>query len=184
VVVLRGALIKELRATTRVRATELAADLSSGTQPAELGVGNADDLLIQILGERGEVVASSPNVRGLPPVARLRPETSATVDVPIDDDDFLAVAVAAATPQGQRIVVVARAIDMIGEATRIVTALLAVGLPVLLLVVAATTWKVVGRALAPVEAIRAEVDEISASSCTGGCRTRQATTRSPAWRGP
>jgi signal transduction histidine kinase len=164
VVVLRGALTKELRATTRLRATELAADLNSGTQPAELGIGNADDLLIQILGERGEVVASSPNVRGLPPVARLRPGTSATVDVPIDDDDFLAVAVAAATPQGQRIVVVARAIDMIGEATRIVTALLAVGLPVLLLVVAATTWKVVGRALAPVEAIRAEVDEISAAA--------------------
>jgi signal transduction histidine kinase len=58
--------------------------------------------------------------------------------------------------------VVARVADMIGESTRIVTVLLAVGLPVLLLVVAATTWKVVGRALAPVEAIRGEVDEISA----------------------
>src|SRR5215218_4876231 len=42
--------------------------------------------------------------------------------------------------------------------------LLAVGLPLLLAVVAATTWTVVGRALAPVEAIRAEVDAISAAA--------------------
>jgi signal transduction histidine kinase len=36
-----------------------------------------------------------------------------------------------------------------------------VGLPWLLLVVALTTWKAVGLALAPVEGIRVEVDEIS-----------------------
>jgi hypothetical protein len=34
---------------------------------------------------------------------------------------------------------------MVGESARIVTILLAVGLPALLLVVAATTWKVVVR---------------------------------------
>ncbi|WP_232075947.1 HAMP domain-containing sensor histidine kinase [Phytohabitans suffuscus] len=39
--------------------------------------------------------------------------------------------------------------------------LLAVGLPVLLLVVGATAWRAIGRALAPVDAIRAEVDEIT-----------------------
>ena len=44
-----------------------------------------------------------------------------------------------------------------------VTRLLIIGLPVLLVVVALTTWFTVGRALAPVEAIRREVDEISAA---------------------
>jgi HAMP domain-containing protein len=39
-----------------------------------------------------------------------------------------------------------------------------VGLPLLLAVVAAITWVVVGRALAPVDAIRAEVDAISAAA--------------------
>ena len=163
VAVLRASLTRELRATTELRATELAADLQSGARPAELAVsGDAEDLLIQVLGDRGEVVASSSNVRGLPPVARLHPGASAIVDVPIDNDDFVAVAVDATTPQGRRTVVVARALDVIGDATRVVTGLLAVGLPALLVVVAVSTWRVVGLALAPVEAIRAEVDEISA----------------------
>jgi signal transduction histidine kinase len=162
VAVLRNALTGEVRASARLRATEVAAALESGTRPDQLAVGEAEDLLIQVLDARGEVVRASRNVQGLPPVARLRPGTSARVDVPIDNDDFLAVAVAASTPEGRLTVVVARVADMVAESTRIVTVLLAVGLPVLLLVVAATTWKVVGRALAPVEAIRGEVDEISA----------------------
>ena len=164
VAVLRETLTREVRTAARLRATEVATDLRSGVLPTELAVGgDAEDLLIQVLGDRGEVVASSSNVRGLPPVARLPPGASATVDVPIDNDDFVAVAVGATTPQGRRTVVVARALDVVGDATRVVAGLLAVGLPGLLLVVALTTWKVVGLALAPVEEIRVEVDEISAA---------------------
>ena len=59
--------------------------------------------------------------------------------------------------------VVARTIDTVADSTRTVTRLLAVGLPLMLLLVAAITWKVVGWALAPVEAIRAEVDAVSAA---------------------
>jgi hypothetical protein len=164
VAVLRDTLTQEVRTAARLRATEVATDLRSRALPAELAVGgDAEDLLIQVLSDRGEVVASSSNVRGLPPVARLSPGASATVDVPIDNDDFVAVAVGATTPQGRRTVVVARALDVVGDATRVVAGLLAVGLPWLLLVVALTTWKVVGLALAPVEGIRVGVDEISAA---------------------
>jgi signal transduction histidine kinase len=46
----------------------------------------------------------------------------------------------------------------------VVIQVLAIGLPLLLAVVAVTTWIVVGRALAPVEAIRTEVDAISAAA--------------------
>lgn len=161
VVVLRVTLTREVRAAAQLRAAEITAVLESGTRPGELGIDNAEDLLIQVLDNNGRVIASNPNVRGAPPVARLRPGESAKIDVPIDNDLFLAVATAADTPQGRLTVVVARALDGVGEATWIVTGLLAMGLPVLLLVVAVTTWKVVGRALAPVEAIRGEVDEIS-----------------------
>ena len=49
----------------------------------------------------------------------------------------------------------------IDESVEIVTFWLLIGVPVLLLVVGGTTWFVVGRALAPVEAIRQEVDAIS-----------------------
>ena len=41
--------------------------------------------------------------------------------------------------------------------------MLLAGLPLLIVLVGLTTWKLVGRALAPMDAIRAEVDEISAS---------------------
>ena len=56
---------------------------------------------------------------------------------------------------------VARALVDVLDTTTVVTRLLIIGLPVLLVVVAITTWFAVGRALAPVEAIRREVDEIS-----------------------
>src|SRR4029453_5690691 len=61
-------------------------------------------------------------------------------------------------------VVVARSTETVTEATAAVGGLLGVGLPLLLAVVAVTTWFGVGRALAPVEAIRAEVDAISATA--------------------
>jgi hypothetical protein len=88
VAVLRNALTGEVLASARSRATEVTADLESGTRPDALAVGEAEDLLIQVLDERGQVVRSSRNVQGLPPVARLRPGTSARIDVPIDNDDF------------------------------------------------------------------------------------------------
>jgi signal transduction histidine kinase len=164
VAVLRDTLTREVRTAARLRAADVAAILESGIRPGELRVDDAEDLLVQVLDQDGQVVASSPNVQGLPPVARLRPGESVQLRVPIDnDDDFLAVATAADTPEGRRTIVVARTMDTVGESTRIVSGLLAAGLPVLLLVVAATTWRVVGRALAPVEAIRREVDEISAA---------------------
>ena len=49
------------------------------------------------------------------------------------------------------------------DTTTVVTRLLIIGLPLLVAVVALTTWFAVGRVLAPVEAIRREVDEISAA---------------------
>ena len=57
----------------------------------------------------------------------------------------------------------ARALVDVLETTAVITRLLIFGVPLLVAVVALTTWFAVGRALAPVEAIRREVDEISAA---------------------
>jgi signal transduction histidine kinase len=170
VAVLRDTLTREVRAAARLRGQDVAAVLASdpsGRGP--LGVGDGEELLIQVLDDGGRVVAASPNAGGLPPLARLRPGGSAEVEVPPGapveaDSEFLAVATGATTAQGPRTVVVARSTEAVTEATAAVSGLLAVGLPLLLAVVAATTWTVVGRALAPVEAIRAEVDAISAAA--------------------
>jgi signal transduction histidine kinase len=174
VVVLRSTLTREVRAAARLRAEDVAAVLAAGpgsgaTGPGTLAVDDADELLIQVLDGGGRVVAASPNADGRPPVARLRPGSSAEVEIPaggpVDEGgEFLAVATGADTPQGQRTVLVARSTEAVGEAVAAVGGLLAVGLPLLLAVVGVTTWVVAGRALAPVEAMRAEVDEISAAA--------------------
>jgi len=172
VTVLRATLTREVRTAAELRGQDVAALLASdaaGSGAAPLAVNEADELLIQVLDEQGRVVEASPNATGMAPVARLGPGESRLVEVPVeapleDDGPFLAVGTGADTPRGHRTVVVARSLEGVGEATGAVAGLLAVGLPLLLAVVAATAWVVVGRALAPVEAIRAEVDAISAGA--------------------
>jgi signal transduction histidine kinase len=170
VAVLRDTLTREVRTAARLRGQDVASVLASNpTGPGPLAVDDAEELLIQVLDEGGRVVEASPNAVGLAPVARLRPGESAEVEIPAgaaagEDGGFLAMATAADTPLGRRTVVVVRSTEAVTEAAAAVGGLLAVGLPLLLAVVAATTWTVVGRALAPVEAIRAEVDAISAAA--------------------
>nr|MBA3363583.1 HAMP domain-containing protein [Actinomycetota bacterium] len=162
VAILGNTLTREVLNATRLRAGEVAAVLESGIQPSTIALLEEDDTLVQVLDEESAVVASSPTIEGERPLARLRPGESAEIGVAGDDDDLLAVAASADTPQGRYIVLVARALEGVTESTRTVSGVLVIGLPVLLLVVAATTWRVVGRALAPVDAIRSEVEEISA----------------------
>jgi signal transduction histidine kinase len=180
VAVLRDTLTREVEAAARLRAQDvasmLASDDSGQAPPASdaagrgpLTGGDVDEWLIQVIDEGGRVVEASPGAEGLGAVARLRPGESAEVEVPAggaveEDGEFLAVATGADIPPARRTVVVARSTEAVTEATAAVVGLLAVGLPLLLAVVAGTTWFVVGRALAPVEAIRAEVDAISATA--------------------
>jgi signal transduction histidine kinase len=60
-------------------------------------------------------------------------------------------------------VVVGQNVDDVTETLGTVTTLLVVAVPVVALLVALTTWIVVGRALRPVERMRREVDDVSAS---------------------
>ncbi len=153
---LRDALTDDVRAATRLRASELAAAVETGDVPVS-AVGEADEEFIQVLGPDGDVVAASDNVDDLGALVRLPPGESTVFEPPIGDDEF----VAFAAPAGRATVVFGRALDQVSDSTEAVTGLLAIAGPVLLVLVGATTWFVVGRALAPVEAIRSEVDEIS-----------------------
>jgi signal transduction histidine kinase len=161
VLAMRDALTDEVRDAARVRAADTAAALEARTDPSFVAVGlddEDDDAFIQILDRDGDVVDASPLVAGDPAVARLEPGESAEVTVD-DDDEFMAVAADA----GRYTVIAARTLDTVSESTSVVTDLLIIGLPVLLAVAALTTWLVVGRALAPVESIRREVDAISSA---------------------
>jgi signal transduction histidine kinase len=162
VAALRRTMVDEVAEAARAQAADVVRQLEAGRPPV-LEVAGADEQLIQLMTPAGAVVASSPNMMGRPAVARLAPGQSARVVTPLDDDEFVAVAEGAQTPDGLRIVVVARALVDVLDTTTVLTRLLIIGLPVMVVVVALVTWFAVGRALAPVDAIRREVDEISAA---------------------
>jgi signal transduction histidine kinase len=162
VIAMRNSLTDEVRSAAQVRAEDTAAALEAGTDPSFVAAGldqDDDDAFIQILDGDGAVVAASPLVAGDPAVASLDPRESAEVTVPGEDDEFMAVAADA----GRYTVIAGRTLDTVSESTEVVTDLLVIGLPILLVVAALTTWLVVGRALAPVESIRREVDAISSA---------------------
>lgn len=163
VAVLQDTLRNGVRDAARLRGEEVAGVLSSSGAPPELAIGDEDEQLIQVIDQTGGVIASSRNVAGRPALVRLRPGQSARFNAPVGDDEFIAVAVGASPPSGAVVVLVGRELDRVTESTRTVTRILVPGLPLLLVVVALTTWRVVDRALGPVEAIRREVDEVSSS---------------------
>ncbi|HUV09884.1 MAG TPA: HAMP domain-containing sensor histidine kinase, partial [Acidimicrobiia bacterium] len=110
----------------------------------------------------GEVVASSANIVGeerisdlTAPVKRSRAET---VDrLPVGEGSFRIVARGVQTDDGRFVVYSAATLEPVEESGSTLVGLLATWLPVLLLVVAVVCWIVVGRAMRPVERIRAEV---------------------------
>jgi len=159
---LRRTMVDELTEAAQAQAADVVGQLEAGRPPV-LEVAGADEQLIQVMTPAGAVVAASPNMTGRPAVVRLAPGQSARVVTPLDDDEFVAVAEGAQTSDGPRIVLVARALVDVLDTTTVITRLLVIGLPLMVAVVALTTWFAVGRALAPVEAIRCEVDAISAA---------------------
>jgi signal transduction histidine kinase len=68
------------------------------------------------------------------------------------------------TPSGQLTVTAAAPVDQVARSVDALREKLVIGLPAVVALVAAVAWVLVGRALRPVDAIRAEVDEISAST--------------------
>jgi signal transduction histidine kinase len=161
---LRRALERDVRTAARLRARDVASVLKTGSGPGSLAVEDREDSLIQVLDGVGRVIASSPNMTGQRRVARVEPgQWRRLSHTPIEDAPFIVVAEPAEAPSGTFTVLVARSTDDVKESTRKVSGLLAAGSPLLLLIVGITTWRVVGRALAPVEAIRSEVDSISAA---------------------
>ena len=160
---LRGVLVREVHAAVEQQAAQAVEQLESGAAPAAVAARGGEEAFNQVLDEDGDVVAADDVVLGQPPVAVLEPGETRQASVPFDDDDFLVTAASAETAGGAVIVLSARSLDRVGESTSALTGLLAVGLPLVLVVLGLVTWRIVGRALAPVDAVRREVEEISAA---------------------
>ncbi|TDE11502.1 sensor histidine kinase [Jiangella asiatica] len=156
VLVMRATLLQQAEDAVQARADDLAAAMAAGRAPA-LGDGFDDDSFVQVVDGSGVVADATGNVTGAEAVD-VEPGRTARVELPAGDE-----MIAAAASAGDQVVVVGQSVEDVGEATAVVIRLLAAGLPVALAVVGFTTWRAAGRALAPVEAIRSEVDAISGS---------------------
>ena len=145
------------------RADNVSADVTRGAFGGTLvGEGDREDTFAQLIDGTGRVVAASPNAASLPAVTRpLAPrsdDASSTVQVPrLSTHEFRVLARSVDSPRGAQTLVVAKNLDDVAESVRLLIISLAIAIPMVVLILAAVVWWVVGRVLAPVEAIRAEV---------------------------
>ena len=159
---LERSLRDHVRTTALIQAQAVSDEIASGASLTPIGVGDQDEEFVQVLDPDGEVLMSSQNLSGRPAVARLIPGQTRVIEaVPFEEGPFLAVAIASTGDPGSLTIVAGRTLEAVNEATATTRGLLLAAVPLLLVVVGAVTWRVVGRALAPVEAMRAEVEEIS-----------------------
>lgn len=114
-----------------------------------------------------QVVLASPGA-STTPLGAVRPTAGqrvqiGVVDAPGEVGSYRLTAQGVSGPRGEFTVLVAAVQDPIGATVDRVALLLAVGLPVIVLIVGAATYTLVGRSLRPVERIRARVARITTS---------------------
>ncbi|MFC5727865.1 MULTISPECIES: sensor histidine kinase [Nocardioides] len=170
VVLQRHQLQASLTDVARQQASDVAGQVSQEGSAVDLIGGGGDQSLIQVLDGGGSVVAASPTVEGERPVLDLRPAPGEvtvrlTDHLPVGEGETFAVVARGVTgPDGPMVVLAAQSLETVQESTAVVGELLLIGLPLVLLAVALTSYWLTGRALAPVEAIRRQVATIDGTS--------------------
>jgi signal transduction histidine kinase len=166
--VLSATLTSTLGSEASAAAGEVATMVDQGRLSDPVPVSGA--LVVQVLDSSQRVVAGSPVADRLTPLLTAAELTRALageqVTVPGSRSGLsggLQVAAVAAGPGSARVTVVAGVpTGEVDVSLRLVRTLLVIGLPVLLLVLAAVAWRVIGAALAPVEALRMGAERIGA----------------------
>ncbi|MFG2616551.1 ATP-binding protein [Streptomyces sp. NPDC048507] len=163
---LEGNLLRNAERDAAEQARTVARLAAAGDLDLMRPAGRGADF-VQVVNARGRVLRATPNLAGLPalgPAAPLRPGTSFhTWRIrPVGGEHRQRVVqVTTQTPQGLVSVFVGTSLRDVDAADDTTTAALLAGGPLLLATVGLVTWRVTGRALRPVEAIRAEVAAIS-----------------------
>jgi len=167
VLLLRRSLVQHVDDVAEARATDVAALVEQGSLPSTLAATGDDSGLTQIVDETGRVLAATAGLRADRPIVAFRPSGSEpevhTVEgLPVAPSGTFRV-LGLRTDAGGRpmTIYVATSLEPVEDAIGTLRGALAVGTPVLLALVALTGWILVGRALHPVDAIRAEADVIS-----------------------
>jgi signal transduction histidine kinase len=164
-----------ITASVETRADDVSALAAAGGARGVLS-GREGDLFAQVIDESGSVVAFSPGIEEFPPLVRDWPavgeqrtlqldevfEAYETDEVE-DEGPYVVVVRGVAAPSGPVTVIVGASLEPADRARDVIEALLWAGLPLVLVVMGVLVWRLVGRALRPVEAMRDEAASISAS---------------------
>jgi signal transduction histidine kinase len=155
-VVLRVALVDAAAASASAYADDIAARVDAAGARS-LDDDDPDDRFFRVLDDDGAVLAASEDAAGVTGASARAGDDHGTVAFD-GADHVLAVA---DTDDG--VVVAGQSLDDVDDTFSTVVGLLLVAVPLVVALVAATTWIVVGRALRPVDRMRREVDEVTAS---------------------
>lgn len=160
VTILRSTMTANVDTALRLRATDISAIIQGGNLPDAVAIEGEQDGFVQVVDDSGTVLTSSRNIAG---EARLTSEPAGrTLDItnsPVDVGTFRVYVHDTGTAD-RFAVIVGSSLENVDNTIEVVAALLVLGIPSLVLLVALVTWTVVGHALKPVEAIRAEVADI------------------------
>ncbi|MGO4255375.1 HAMP domain-containing sensor histidine kinase [Marmoricola sp. RAF53] len=155
-----------LVSSARQDAQAIDAQLASGVKPAAAATTGRHDVVVQLVGPDGTVVASDrPELTGEP--LRTRTGVTGTAVVGGLQDKFTLVAVdagaAARAASGVDRIVVGRSTETRDETRAEAAGVLAVAVTLVVLALAVVVWVSVGRALRPVEVMREEASTITAT---------------------
>jgi signal transduction histidine kinase len=159
-------LFNDLVSSSTAEAQNVAGLAASGDLPSGLQVkaGTA----AQVVDQSGRVLARSPDLTRPTAVSQIRPKPGVVTVFSVnkqlegDDDNDIVVATTVQTPYGLRTVYVINSDERVESPTRSVALSVSVAFPLLLAMAGVLAWILTGAALRPVEAIRAEVADLSA----------------------
>ncbi|MFB7501142.1 sensor histidine kinase [Streptomyces sp. NPDC056161] len=170
VVWLHTSLINGLDETALQRAQVVAADEGTSRILPDVPVTGHREIAVQIVDGTGTVRASSANLRGRPRAFTFPPSRSDTPhahtihDLPVPGGGtWRAVGVPAGTRHNPLIVYVAVPTENVDRGIARLAAGLATGVPGVVALLTGVVWMLTGRALRPVDALRAQTAEITAS---------------------
>ncbi|HQZ33333.1 MAG TPA: HAMP domain-containing sensor histidine kinase [Ilumatobacteraceae bacterium] len=166
---LRNRLDTAATTAATLRARDVAALAEAGTLPRNLALPGEESAFVQVVDQSGAVIASTENIDGEQPIATARPAGTAplkltVVVLPLDQADAMRViALNADTDSATVTVYAGESLEGADDTTAAIITVLGIGLPLLVIIVAAVTWWGVGRTLRPVRSITRTMADITAS---------------------
>jgi signal transduction histidine kinase len=168
-------LVDKVQAQGEARVAEVVRQLESGVSPKSILPVGQGSSFVQVVDARGDVLGGSPAFGSTSPIMFVTrvpgpgesggvqvdvPDPTGANEVPLDVRYQSGIT----TSAGPVTVVAASPLGGVEESIATLKHALMFGIPFLVVLVALIAWLVVGRALRPVESIRAEVEAISEST--------------------